>query len=854
MTSGQKIVASTWKRVLAMLAVPLLLGCVVLGTYLLAQSREDLPSDPPWVCGQAVASGVRASADLEVFNEDRTYVLVASRLRVILPLDHKFSPHLLAAPSTPEYRWAMRCVLGRVPGDPRNEEYRVTPPTVEVRGNDVVVNDYAYREVVGKPDMWTGVASIKAEDDGQWTLWFRPPTALDNAIWTRVSIKTPKSWGNTPMPWPPAARDGTTTRWAPHADGQPVTAMGLAMRPDTRAIVTGATAVYPYSIGRSVLYTLIGTFLIALMYMRLRRVPVGGGTPEFLAQKVEATRVALPAVVISAVMLVTEVAMTSWIGAAGDGFPWGAGAVAKTAVVLVLFAFCAIRWRAGIAMTIALTVGAASVLVVLLVAGLQEIPLLVEAGPVRVTVKTTFVLLATCVFVGGLVQATQTVRTSGRSLLSRTTVWLIATIATVVLIIDAAAAGIVTFARKEWLSPDPLDATSLCCTFDWYVGDLAADAARWLTIFLAVVLWSQVRHHLEHTDDIDVIWVKINLGIVFYVEEMDWGVVVWGWYLPIWLVVGALAMRVFLKMDSPLDRLTAPNGPSVRAALAGTDVAELRRRAKEWQLYVQRAKSAEIAYGRGDIDGEIYESKIGGGSLEHGWFSGIRQRFGRQPAPRPTFLLGGLTPIDVLLARGPSTDVTGNIRHAVRYALILGLPVELAIYLYKWPNFFVLWNRPDSYLYSLVWAVTAMVIRWYLTGAIIGGLWRHLPGKRGPVKVLPLAVMFVVSQLGSLGVEHITGVAGSTDELVKCGIFVGVVTIIGLLMDLASLRPLSSAWSRPRQALMAVYGVQNLAGQLTFVLAQVAATLAIVAFLRGGAEPPPYPAIDPFQVGQLRDQ
>jgi hypothetical protein len=197
-TSGQKIATVAWKRVLAALAIPLILGSTVLGTYLLAQSREDLPSDPPGECGRNVGAGARASADIEVVNVDRTNVVVASRLRVILPLDHAFSWRLLAAPSTPDHKWAMRCVLGRILNDPRNNEYRTGPPTVEVRDDRVVVEDYAYREVIGEPDMWVGVASIHAEDDGQWTLWFQPPPALENSIWTRVSIKTPEGWGNAP--------------------------------------------------------------------------------------------------------------------------------------------------------------------------------------------------------------------------------------------------------------------------------------------------------------------------------------------------------------------------------------------------------------------------------------------------------------------------------------------------------------------------------------------------------------------------------------------------------------------------------------------------------------------------------
>lgn len=848
MTSGQKIGTVTWKRVLTVLAIPLILGGAVLGTYLLAESREGLPGDPDYDCTADMATGARASARIKVLDSGRTFPQITSSLTVSLPLDSTLGEYLTSTPSDPNYRWAMRCALGRVPGDSRRDEYRTALPSVEVRDGRVMVRDFAYRDVVGEPDMWVGVASVESRD-GQWIVWFRPPEVLRDGVWTRVTIDTPRGWASSPMPWPPAARDDTRTRWAPNTDKQPVTAMGTKIRPDTRAVIAGAGYIYPYSIGRVFLYSLISAFLAALVYWRLGKVPDGGGTPEFLTRNAEARRLAFPVVAISGAALVSELVMTVAVGDDDGGFPWGVGAIAKATMALAVFAFCAIRWRAEPTAVAGFASSAALVLFVFLLAAIRHTPVINDDSPARLTLKTAFVLLLVCVFAAGFAQAVHTLRTFDGSRMSQYAAWLIAAGAAVVVVTDASVARIVNFSRTEWLSPDPLDAATLCCTLEWYPGELVTDASFWLVHLLAVVLWVQVRYHLVHARDVDAKWAKINLGLVFYLVMMNWGLALWSWFLPVWLVVGAFAMAAFVKLDSPLDRLTAPGGPPVRTALAGVDVAELRRRAKDWQLYVQRAKAAELAYAGGGMDRADYESAVGTAPPTTGWLDAARQRFGKQRPPKPTFLLGGLSPVDVLLSRGPSTEVAGNIRHAVRCALVLGLPVELAIYLYSWLDGFVLWNRPGSYVYGLVWAVASMTVKWFLTGALIGGLWRHLPGKRGPVKVLPLVVMFVVPRLGTVGVEYLTGVRLSTDELVACGLFLGVVTIIGLLMDLATLRPLSSAWSRPRQALMAVYGVQNLAGQLTFLLAQVAATLAIVAFLSGGAEPPAYPSVDPFQVG-----
>lgn len=90
--------------------------------------------------------------------------------------------------------------------------------------------------------------------------------------------------------------------------------------------------------------------------------------------------------------------------------------------------------------------------------------------------------------------------------------------------------------------------------------------------------------------------------------------------------------------------------------------------------------------------------------------------------------------------------------------------------------------------------------------------------------------------------------------LVDATIYVAVLTGIGLAMDAAVLKELRTPWARPWQAFRQAYGLQNIGGQLTFLLAQVAAVLAIVAFLLGNPEPPSYPSVDPFQFSRPAGQ
>jgi hypothetical protein len=118
------------------------------------------------------------------------------------------------------------------------------------------------------------------------------------------------------------------------------------------------------------------------------------------------------------------------------------------------------------------------------------------------------------------------------------------------------------------------------------------------------------------------------------------------------------------------------------------------------------------------------------------------------------------------------------------------------------------------------------------------------------VKVLPLAAVFAVAPMTNSVLLAALGHQGWARDLFPNAIYLAVLTVIGLTMDLVVLRDLKVLWSRPWFAFRHAYGIQNVGGQVTFVLAQVAATLAIVTYLAGSPEPPAYPSVDPFQFSR----
>ncbi|MDF5751203.1 DUF6185 family protein [Spongiactinospora sp. TRM90649] len=96
------------------------------------------------------------------------------------------------------------------------------------------------------------------------------------------------------------------------------------------------------------------------------------------------------------------------------------------------------------------------------------------------------------------------------------------------------------------------------------------------------------------------------------------------------------------------------------------------------------------------------------------------------------------------------------------------------------------------------------------------------------------------------------------DQMLRTILLFAVLTTAGLVADARTLRRLLPPWSRVGRFMLDIYRLETLPSQATFLLAQLAALLAIVqssgaraanaVFVRGQGGEPPFPSIDPFQM------
>ncbi|TDB89846.1 hypothetical protein E1264_07025 [Actinomadura sp. KC216] len=227
---------------------------------------------------------------------------------------------------------------------------------------------------------------------------------------------------------------------------------------------------------------------------------------------------------------------------------------------------------------------------------------------------------------------------------------------------------------------------------------------------------------------------------------------------------------------------------------------------------------------------------------------------GRGDGSRGAELPPGVTPFDVAMCVGPEVEPALLARYTARLAFFASLPVAGYFYWQEYVDKY--WTGlSEGPLFGgaeLPIGLAVEVLFWVFPGFLLGLLWRHLPGRSGPVKALPLALGYFAGAGVTLLGMTIANEPDTSLLMLRCGLLLALLTLLGLLVDLRTLRRTLPGWSRPLQFLMDAYRLDSFPTQLTFLLAQVAALLAIVQFVRsgGGEGDPQYPSIDPFQMGR----
>ncbi|WP_345153123.1 DUF6185 family protein [Nonomuraea rubra] len=140
------------------------------------------------------------------------------------------------------------------------------------------------------------------------------------------------------------------------------------------------------------------------------------------------------------------------------------------------------------------------------------------------------------------------------------------------------------------------------------------------------------------------------------------------------------------------------------------------------------------------------------------------------------------------------------------------------------------------------------VVFWFLPGYLLGLLWRELPGRTGAIRSLSLSGAYAAGVVAYWVPAEIMDLADVTGMSLRALLLFVVLTTAGLVTDMRTLRTVIQPWNRLGRFLLEVYRLESIPSQATFILAQIAAVLAIIQFVRGQGGEPQYPSIDPFQV------
>ncbi|MVO85436.1 hypothetical protein GPA10_11895 [Streptomyces sp. p1417] len=842
------------------------------------------------ICASAGLRATRVQAEARIDHDDRTYSKVFSTVTLTVPMSWTYADELLLSKDSDAYRKAMRCLArGSMSGlDTRWEEWRSAEPEVTPTADPTGVRT--------SRDEWLRVRLVAhawVDQEGSfpvgpwtldvgkahWTLRLTPPAALKSAWWEQVTVD----------PGRPGALSAAADGVDPDGDTAPGTGAtapragtdkgrSVLVWPSDTAVGAPAVAVRvepswprsfsaqddssPYAAFDAAGGLLWTVALVLTLWYALRVLP-RHGVPDPVEQRAVANLRgwSLALLVVSVVVRGPDIYLGAIGAFGGDASeewdaqavhaPWAWLTSAVAGAVLLYFARVP-RW---LALTGGVLGAGAVVPAVLWAVGGFDPGRFVRPGSPGGWTVAAVVVAGVCSFALPLLGGAAAVR---RLLVdgglrpnrrARPRPWpLIGGVLAVVAVIGVCylVASERDWNRASWLSPH-MGAPDYG---GWHRSDLRNNllwftpnarwwwfAMLWVPTGLAVlaVLRSRVagtaadslaRRGPQGAD-------RLLLLLLFPVmAAMDLGVYtasgafVWCWFF-LYLVALASVLRLTrgrAVAARPLDRSGEPLGTALSAShRAG--LLDRARRHRELHAQLRRLDQGQPDEGTSRRDLETRLRRL------HRW---------RTAAGRPDRLPSGVSVVDAALALGPCRTWWENGVKAARLTQPIALPLSAGL---VWTNQLrgealtgTLYDRlglPDVLTQLVLWQVG-----YAAAGFLFGALWQELPGRRGPVKAIPLALAYAapigVFALGNWGLgEEQTALAFGAMAILL------VLTLTGLMMDLETFRGEHPYWRGRLSLLRSVYQMRYMSVQLAWVLAQAAAVVTVLQYLADNGGMPP---------------
>ncbi|MFF3906338.1 DUF6185 family protein [Streptomyces sp. NPDC001848] len=195
--------------------------------------------------------------------------------------------------------------------------------------------------------------------------------------------------------------------------------------------------------------------------------------------------------------------------------------------------------------------------------------------------------------------------------------------------------------------------------------------------------------------------------------------------------------------------------------------------------------------------------------------------------------------VDAALALGPHDTWWENGRRAARLAAFVGLPASALI---VWAEqlrgdaltstLYYGFGLPDTLMDCLYWEVT-----WAVAGFLLGALWRRLPGRRGPMRSLPVAAAFALP-VGLDAIGNLISREPQTHLALYAVAMLTVLTVTGIVLDLETFRGERHYWQSRLGLLLSIYHMRYFSLQVAYLLAQLIALFTLWQFFTDAGGPP----------------
>ncbi|QQC92133.1 DUF6185 family protein [Streptomyces alfalfae] len=817
---------------------------------------EEKPVDG-W-CATAGLDKAEASASIRLRHGGRDHTKVTARLTVHVPSSWKLAPSLLLAEDSGGYRRAMGCLTRSDESQHRwwgEWRPRGSPRVTSEKGGHLVRFDtFSW---IDEHEGWFALGPWRIErGTAHWRLRFTPAPGLHRVNWTRITVDPGEPGAESARPKPVAAEGATGLVWRPKGERKPPD-VTVRLKPGWQRSFAAQDDRFLFanlSSGGNLAWTGIVSGLLLVAAFRLRR-RAGAGATEAASARTLSDWAWISAGVV--LVFDGDTVLLRWLYALGDEDLWigrepriALAAAVCAAVPLLAFG------RQGRYITGAGAVLAAPVLAVACQPDLFGLPddLDISGGTPEgafFSLLTAAFCAQTLTFLGFTAAAWRLAGEGGlippgragtpRALLLRYA-------GPLALGVTAAVGACYTLAternwqRVSWLSLRGEPAYGLGhrgelrSHLTWYTVN---GQNWWLPVWVltGLALYAVLRATGDRSAESPLAEpADRRVFLLFFpvVVGMSLGLFANNALLsPLWIFINTAALR--LAASAGASRAVLGRGLDASGERLGLSVTAARRadilgRARRYREI--HAKMRRLDQGQSDDDilqRRLLEQEIRG---LHAW-TGAGGGADRLPPQ--------VSVVDVALSMGPRDTWWDNGRRAARFAFFVGLPASGLVVWSGWvrgdnwrASTYFGFGLPDAVSGFLAWQVC-----WAGAGFVLGALWRCLPGRRGPVRALPVAAAFALpAGVDALGNLYLDQGYGDVGLCVVAMLF--VLTVTGIALDLDIFQDERRFWQSRFGLLLSVYQMRYFSLQLAYLVAQAVAMLTLWQFFTdtGGGPPP----------------